>query len=204
MFHVKHPPWAERAAAVGVSLSPAQAGLLDRYHELLHERAVPLGMIAAADRELLAERHILDGLRGVPAVDRADRAVDLGSGAGIPGIPIAIALPEVAVVLAEARRNRAAFLEAAVDLLPLPNAVVHAGRAQELAAGSFDVALARAFADVAGCWAIATRLLKPTGRLLYWAGRSFSPGDVPAGIRSQVLSSSALANAGPVVIMSAL
>lgn len=166
---------------------------------ILGERAVQLGMIARSDRERMWERHVLDSLRGSPLVPTTARvAYDLGSGAGLPGIPIAIARPDLKVVLAESRRPRAAFLELVVEQLDLANVEVHAAPVSDLASGA-DACLARAFADGYNCWRIASSLLAEDGILLYWAGRGSTP--KPPGAETESFSTPGLANAGPVVIM---
>src|SRR6266545_1833873 len=99
MFHVKHEPWGP---ASGLELDAHQTDQLDRFEDLLADRAVPLGMIAAPDLSRLAERHILDAIRGAPLLPPGVGPVcDLGSGAGLPGIPVAIARPDAAVTLVE-------------------------------------------------------------------------------------------------------
>jgi 16S rRNA (guanine527-N7)-methyltransferase len=195
VFHVKHEGWPSR-------LAPEAIELLERYARLLLEEAIPRGWIARTEVQVVRERHVLDGLRGAPGIPPgARRAVDLGSGAGIPGIPIAIALPDLDVVLVESRRARAAFLELVVAELGLPRATVAAGRAEELA-GGFDVALARGFAPPGRTWAVAERLLAPDGRLLYWAGASFDlDTDLPLGAAGAVLPEPGLESEGSIVIM---
>jgi 16S rRNA (guanine527-N7)-methyltransferase len=112
MFHVKHEGLTSAAAAIGVELTPDQTARLGSYEQLLADRAVAQGMIGDADLPRLRERHVLDCLRAAAVVVDSDRsAVDLGSGAGLPGIVVAIACPALAVTLAESRRGRAAFLE---------------------------------------------------------------------------------------------
>lgn len=199
---MKHEGWQATAAALGVPVDDGAEARLIAYERLLRERAIPLGMIAADDLDRLWERHILDGLRGAPLLPvDATSAIDLGSGAGIPGVPVAIARPDLAVTLAEARRNRAAFLELVVDELGLALVSVHAGRIDDLA-GPFDVALARAFADPRQTWRAAQPLLRHGGCLAYWAGRSFDRAqDAPSEVAVRVFPTSALANAGPVAIM---
>ena len=182
------------------ALSESQREALREYEALLRTTAVPRGMISAADADRRHERHVLDGLRGVAWLQDATRICDLGSGAGLPGIPIAVAEPGLEVTLSEPRRQRAAFLELVVERLGLGNVVVHADSAQELPPGRFDVCLARGFADAAGTWDVARPLLVPTGRLLYWAGRSFEPGDAPEGVRVQV-ADAPLESGGPIAIM---
>jgi 16S rRNA (guanine527-N7)-methyltransferase len=195
VFHVKHEGWTPGR------LPPESQERLERFEGLLRTRAVPAGLIARSDAPDLRERHVLDSLRGVPLVPAAARdVVDLGSGAGLPGIPLAIALPEIRFTLVDSRRSRIAFLELILEDLPLPNVTVLAGRAEELRLRS-DVCVARGFAGPGGTWKTAERLLQPAGRLLYWAGASFDVGDVPEGARLVGLGEPALESGGPIAIM---
>ncbi|HUL84361.1 MAG TPA: 16S rRNA (guanine(527)-N(7))-methyltransferase RsmG [Actinomycetota bacterium] len=199
MFHVKHEAWARWAAPV--PLDPSLLATLHAFEELLLERAIPMGMVAPEDAPRIAERHIGDSLRAAPLLAEAERAIDLGSGAGLPGVPLAIVRPGTGFVLAERRRSRAAFLEVVADRLRLANVEVYAGVAEALTA-PFDVCLARAFANAVKAWEVARELLVDGGRLLYWAGEGFDPErDRPAGVRLELFPTSGLANGGPVVIM---
>jgi len=202
MFHVKHEGLIGAAATLGVHLDVEQAARLERYEDLLRDRAAALGMIAKGDLGRLQERHILDSIRAAPALpEGATEVVDLGSGAGLPGIPVAIARPEIHVILAESRRQRIAFLELAAAELGVGNVSVHAGRA-ETAPSPAGACLARAFRDARGSWEVAQMLLGPAGRLVYFAGSAFDPDrDLPATAAATVLPTSPLANAGPLVIM---
>lgn len=194
MFHVKHEGWPP-------GLPETAPDQLERYVELLRTYAVPRGLIAADDEDRLRERHVADGLRALPLVFEGARAVDLGSGAGLPGIPIAIGAPHAQVVLAEARRTRAAFLELAVEELHLVNTSVHAGRVEALPR-TFDFTFARGFGDARATWLAAQDLLVEGGRLVYWAGTSFDQAnDVPAEVRFDLLEEPALESRGPIVIM---
>lgn len=199
MFHVKHEGWPPTP---GTELSPSQLDLLDRYAQLLKTRGATLGLVSEADVDRISERHVADGLRGLPHLPQPCReAVDLGSGSGIPGVPVAIARPEVSVVLAEVRRSRAAFLELVADELGLSNVRVHLGRAQTLDR-RFDACLARAFASATESWAVARDLLLEGGVLLYWAGERFDAArDTPGDVQVQVTEVDPLASGGPVVIM---
>src|SRR6266511_3841554 len=95
---------------------------LESFHRLLAGRAVPQGMISAADAPRLWERHIVDSVRGAACLpERTATVVDIGSGAGLPGIPVAISRPDLSVYLVEPRARRAAFLELTVDTLKLSN-----------------------------------------------------------------------------------
>ena len=98
--------------------------------------------------------------------------------------------------------SRVAFIELAVDTLGLSNVKVFAGKVEQLA-GPYDVCLSRAFADLDGAWTIAERLLSPTGKLLFWAGRTFdAAAEAPARASISVSPAPRLADAGAVVIMS--
>jgi 16S rRNA (guanine527-N7)-methyltransferase len=201
MFHVKHQGWILDAERFGVRLTQVQLGALDSYRSLLEAVAVPRGMVATRDRDRLWERHILDGLRGVGEIPARSSVVDVGSGAGIPGVPLAVALPSARFVLIEPRRARVAFLEAVVDDLGLANVEVVLGKASSVR-DTFDVAVARALAPPAESWAIAEPLLEPGGRLVYWAGKGFRTAEVvDIGASCRLSTRSGLADEGPLVIM---
>lgn len=198
MKHEGSPGAREILSDIG--LGPVELDRLARYEKLLVEVAIPRGIISSGDRARLFERHVADALRAVPLVGLASEVIDLGSGSGVPGVPIAVALPKNRMILAETRRSRVSFLELVRDSLPLSNCEVFHGRAEE-AVGPFDVCLARAFAPPALSWQIASRLLKPAGRLLYWGGSGFDPRQAPDDVSVELATTSALANAGPIVIM---
>jgi 16S rRNA (guanine527-N7)-methyltransferase len=196
MFHVK-------LESLGL---PADAiSRLTRYEGMLRERAIPLGIVAASDRDRLVERHIRDSLRALPALPEVlAAAADLGSGAGLPGIPVAIARPDLEVALVESRARKAGFLEWAVEALGLPNArVVHA-RIEQIDE-RFAVCMARALAGAPAAWALARRLLQRDGRLLYFAGSSWSDEEATrlreAGARVQSITWGDDPEAGPIVVM---
>jgi len=203
MFHVKHEAWGRWGEVLGFPIDASMADRLERFEQLLLEKALPLGMIGRGDRGQIRERHIVDSLRAATLLGPGPgRAVDLGSGAGLPGIPLAIVRQDLTFGLAELRNRRIAFMELAVDSLGLSNVTVFAGKVEQLT-GPFDRCLSRAFAEVDRAWTIAERLLSPTGKLLFWAGRSFDVGaGIPEGARMSVSAAPGLADAGPVVIMS--
>lgn len=192
---MKHEGWTPG------ELTPSQLEGLALFEGLLLQHAVPRGMVAFSDRGHLRTRHILDSLRGVPFIPGdAHGVVDIGSGAGLPGLPIAIVLPHVEFTLSEPRQARAAFLELAVSRLGLKNTRVFPGPVQDLAAG-FDRCLARGFGDAHRTWEIAQRLLRSGGQLLYWAGGSFALEDVPSGVSAREAGEATLESGGPIVIM---
>lgn len=199
---MKHEAWGRWNELLGLDIDAEAVERLEDFEQLLLEKALPLGMIGRADRGQLRERHIVDSLRAVSFLGSPPvRIVDLGSGAGLPGIPLAIARPDLSFCLAEFRRRRVAFIELAVDSLRLTNVRIFAGKAADLT-GPFDLCLSRAFAEPARAWAIAQPLLSPEGKLLFWAGRSFdATSGTPEGAHISVSVPLSLAVGGPIVIM---
>jgi 16S rRNA (guanine527-N7)-methyltransferase len=201
MFHVK-------LEGLPVPLSEPQLAKLRQYEQLLATRAVPMGFVSSGDRARLWERHILDSLRGIRCIrPNESLVIDLGSGAGLPGIPIAVGRPGLRMVLVEPKSRRAAFLEMAVESLVLSNVEVMAtdGSALRLHA---HLCLARALAPPLRSWGLAASLLLQKGRLAYWAGRSWGLSDVEdlraAGVRSEICTRGVLAWQGPIVMMERL
>jgi 16S rRNA (guanine527-N7)-methyltransferase len=193
------------AAAIGAPIDDVAASGLITYLELLRDRAIPLGLVAASDADRLYERHLLDCLRAVREFAPGDRgAVDLGSGAGLPGVVLATVLPATSFVLLDARRRSAGFLELVADHLGLANVEVVLARAEDLDV-TVDVVTARAFGPVDRSWAAAHPLLRPGGRLIYFAGRGLrdrarqarSP-EPPSEVRTTTV----IASSAPLVIMS--
>jgi 16S rRNA (guanine527-N7)-methyltransferase len=204
MFHVKHeglPP--------APHLDEGQQARLSEFEGLLREWSPRLGLVAEGDLDSIHDRHILDSLRGAGLVGADDReANDLGSGAGLPGLVLAIACPWATFTLAEARSKRAAFLELAIETLGVDNARVHPGRVQDLRPRTSDLCLARAFAPAEGSWKAAEPLLTAGGRLLYWAGASFKLEALPPDVEATILDEPdspaqklTLERFGPLVIM---
>lgn len=190
-----------RAAGLGVDLAPEQAESLLRFQQLLLDRAIPMGLVAEGDAPRIMTRHVLDSLRAAVAVEPGDHdAYDLGSGAGLPGIVVAIARPALRVSLVESRARRVGFLEIAVERLGLGNAIPVALRVEALE-GPVDLCFARAFRSLKGSWAVASSLLRPGGRLVYFAGKREARLREAPGTLSRLLESPVLESAGPLVIM---
>ena len=199
---MKHEGWDRLSDPFGLELDGTQRGQLDAYVALLRERAIPLGFVSASDEARLKGRHVEDSLRATQLVAPTDQSsYDLGSGAGLPGIPIAVACPWLHVTLVESRRTRAAFLELAVERLGLGTRVeVFAGPVDALAE-PVSLCFARAFASPGRSWATAHPLLVAGGRLLYFAGEGFEASALSADVQIEVTASAALARSGPLVIM---
>ena len=190
-----------QAKELGVELDRSQAALLLAYEQLLVAKAVPLGAIARSDAERIRDRHILDSLRAAPFVAHEALVCDIGSGAGLPGVVAAIALPDVRVLLCERRETRVALLELVVRQLGLRNAEVVVGPVEKMSR-QVDACLARAFAPLPKAWAVARGILRPGGRLVYFAGAGAGEPQVPPGADLEaVVRTPVLERGGALVIM---
>ncbi|MDQ3958282.1 MAG: 16S rRNA (guanine(527)-N(7))-methyltransferase RsmG [Actinomycetota bacterium] len=150
--------------------------LLTAYAATVREWAPRLDLVSPRDLARFEERHVQDSLRAVPLLDRLPPGpcIDVGSGAGLPGVPLAVARPGRAWTLLEPRRRRAAFLEEVVRRLDLECAVV-ALTAEEAAAspehgGSYVLATARALAEPTAAARMLLPLVRSDGVALLFTG----------------------------------
>src|SRR6516165_7275080 len=148
---------AARSAAGAVPVTPPQAervfgpatAAAEHYARLLAGPAVARGLIGPREVPRLWERHLLNSAAVAELVPHPCSLVDLGSGAGLPGIVLALLLPDVTVTLLEPMLRRVTFLEECVHALGLANAQVCRGRAEDLAGQlAADVVTARAVAPL--------------------------------------------------------
>ena len=149
--------------ALGLTLAPeTQQRLLD-YLALIEKWNRVYNLTAIRETEKMVSHHLLDSLAAAPHL-RAGRLLDVGSGAGLPGIPLAIAYPEFQVTLLDSNHKKAAFLNQAVIELRLANAAVCAERIESWQTEErYDVIISRAFADIGEFLRIAGHLLAPGG-----------------------------------------
>ena len=138
-----------------------------RYAELLAEAGVQRGLIGPREVPRLWERHLLNCAALSSLVEDGQVVLDLGSGAGLPGLVLALQRPDVQVVLVESLQRRAQFLTECVEALGLRNTLVRRARAEELHGKlEVDVVTARAVAPVDRLAQWSLPLLHPGGRLL--------------------------------------
>ena len=149
-----------------------RVGVLRRYAERLAGDAVLRGLIGPREVPRLWERHILNCLVVAPLVSPGARLADVGSGAGLPGLVLAIARPDLEVVLIEALLRRTVFLSDVVTELAVSNVEVHRGRAEQFTGARCDVVVARAVAPLHRLLTWCLPLLRPQGELLALKGSS--------------------------------
>ncbi len=168
----------DRLAAIGASVPPDRLVIVGDYLGRLIAMNERMNLTAITDEAAAWERHALDALSLLPQLAgfaRGARLLDVGSGGGIPGIPLAIARPDLAITLIEATQKKCSFLSSVADELGLTNVTVHADRAEKLArgplAGTFDVVTARAVAKIEALVPLVAPFAKKGGLLLFIKGQ---------------------------------
>jgi 16S rRNA (guanine527-N7)-methyltransferase len=142
----------------------AGAERLASYGNLLLHWNTRLSLTAIRDEAELVERHLMEGVFAAQHHPAGTTSLDFGSGTGVPGIPIAICRENLQVALAESHRKKAAFLQETMRVVGL-KAVVHSGRAETLAPGTFDAVWMRAVEKSAAMLPLAAALVAPSGSL---------------------------------------
>ncbi len=166
----------ESAAGRELALSGAGREVIDGHVRLMLAWNAAINLSGIRDPEAVAREHVLDSLSALPLLRRAgvDELLDLGSGAGYPGLPLAAALPARRALLVESIAKKARFLSVAVQAMGLAERVsVAATRAENLALdlehrGRWRAVVARAVADLAELAELALPLLAPGGILVAW------------------------------------
>jgi 16S rRNA (guanine527-N7)-methyltransferase len=180
-------------AALGLTLPEGAEAKLLAYLTLLDKWNRVYNLTAVRDAERMVSHHLLDSLAAVPVFDeilaarphpnpppvgeganvalRAPKAIDVGSGGGLPGIPLAIARPELQVTLIDSIAKKTAFLLQAKAELGLANLQVVTGRVEDFRPETgFDIVTSRAFSDLREFVTLTRHLLKPGGRWLAMKG----------------------------------
>jgi 16S rRNA (guanine527-N7)-methyltransferase len=165
------PAISEGARTLGIELSPEQVAKLVAHLDLMDEWGQRMNLTAIRDRDQQITKHVLDSLSVLPYL-RGGRVADVGSGAGFPGIPLAIAAPAVHFALIESTGKKCRFLEHVRDTLGLENVEVVQSRAEAWKpAVRYDTVLARAVGPLADLVRYAGLLVAGDGRLLAMKGR---------------------------------
>ncbi len=171
------------ASWAGISVRPEGPALLERYVAWLQTEALPAGALGPAEAPRLWERHIADSITfaGAWRGRSPTRLLDVGSGAGLPGLPLAVLLPDVEVVLLERSGRRAALLRRAVRVLRLENAAVQQGTVDRVA-GRADAVTFRGVMAPVQAFRRAVTLLEKQGVAVVGWRRSPAVGseDVPS------------------------
>ena len=169
---------AARLEACGIPHDPALPGKLLTYHAMLMDWNARMDLTAVTDEDEMIDRHYVDSLMALKAPELlagAASLIDVGTGAGFPGLPLALALPECRVTLLDAQRKRLDFLRAVIDELGVRNVTLVHSRAEDGARlpecrEQFDVAVARAVAPLAVLAEYLLPYVKVGGKAVCWKG----------------------------------
>jgi 16S rRNA (guanine527-N7)-methyltransferase len=163
------------AQELGIALSAEQTARLDLFAEELKKWSRKINITAITDDEGIAVKHFVDSLSLLKVVRGPGRMLDIGSGAGFPGIPVKIVVPELEIVSVDAVVKKISFQKQAVRLLNLVQFTATHVRAETLNASYpefFDWIVSRAFSDIPSFVAMALPLLKSEGRIVAMKGRN--------------------------------
>jgi 16S rRNA (guanine527-N7)-methyltransferase len=162
-----------------VEAEPDSLARLELYARELASWGSRINLVGSTEPESV-RAHIAEALVGARALPRGARVVDLGSGAGLPGVPIAIARPDLEVTLVEIRERRVHFLRHVARVVPAAIRVLRQ-RIQDPPADmpAFDFALLRAVAPVERSLALGRRWVRPGGEIWVWSRERPAPGGLP-------------------------
>ena len=153
---------------LGIELTTEQNEKLLAFRDLLLKWNKTYNLTALRDPEQAISHHLLDSLAILPHVGNGP-LLDVGSGGGLPGIPLAIARPELSVSMVDTVQKKATFLQQAAIQLGLKNVTVHHARVEQLA-GHYAQISSRAFAEIGLFTSLTRHLLAPGGRWLAMKG----------------------------------
>jgi len=176
------------AAAIGAAVDDARSEQFAVHARLLIDWNRRINLTAIADPLEMALKHYVDSIAPSALIPSTARLLDIGSGAGFPGIPLKIMRPAISLTMIDARRKKVSFLKTAIRQLQLEQSVARHIRAQEMTGpqgggGRFDVIVARAFTDLVRFVQTAVPLLNRGGVLLYYAGRRPAASELAAVAR---------------------
>lgn len=157
-------------AQANINLSASvQQNLLD-YLALVQKWNKVHNLTAVRDPEEMVTLHLLDSLSVLPHI-KSKRLLDVGSGAGLPGIPLALCLPDLQVTVMDSSHKKASFMSQAKAELGITNLEVVCGRVEQYQPEQlFDIVISRAFSDLAEFMALTQHLCAPEGQWLAMKG----------------------------------
>ncbi len=162
---------AEGLAAMGVDLPATASERLEQHLHLIAKWNRVHNLTAVRETEQMVVLHLLDSLSVLPHVESARAIVDVGTGPGLPGVPIAIVRPDARVTLLDSSHKKCAFLQQAKTELGLENVEVVCDRVENWRPeGKFDAVVSRAFSDLGDFVAQAQHLVAPGGQLIAMKG----------------------------------
>ena len=185
---------AARAAEAGIPLTAEQIGQFSVYHEMLLDWNTRMNLTALTAPEDVAVKHIIDSLTAYDAAlfDGARTLIDVGTGAGLPGIPLAVYVPHLTVTLLDSLNKRVRFLTEVTAAMGLQNVRCIHARAEEAARtaehrAAYDIAVSRAVARLPVLLEYTLPFVRVGGTLLALKGRAYAEEQKEARRAAEVL-----------------
>ena len=190
--HLDESSWKARlsagAAELKVPLDDGQVDKLWRLGLLLRERNEHVNLTSIVSPEGILTLHMLDSLSIAPDLLDASTVLDVGTGGGFPGLPLAVACPQREFLLIDGTQKKIRFVNDAIEALGITNAKAVAVRAEDLDEATFDAVIVRAVGTIADVLHNAGHLVAPEGQLIAMKGRH--PADevraVPRGWKAKI------------------
>lgn len=164
----------------GVQFSDEMIGRFQEFCAILQKWNEKINLTSEKDARSILERHVFDSLQYLRWMDPSHKTLDIGSGAGFPGIPIKIIHPDLELTLLDSQRKRCSFLREATRSLKLSNVEVAEGRVesffdQETFSEQFDRVCFRGYSSFENCLTAGLPFLKPGGKIILKKGHNELP-----------------------------
>lgn len=173
------PSFRSACARLGLGITEDRFALLCRYAELLLEWNQRINLISRKDTSRILPYHVIDSLAAAQLIPDDSRCCDIGTGAGLPGIPLAIARPDIRMVLVESTRKKCLFLNHCVTALELNAVEVLSDRAESLPPLGCDIVLSRLTGPLRRTLRHLARHSHPGGSIILF--KSLSAAEEPTG-----------------------
>jgi len=157
--------WTEK---LGFKLSQEQTKQFQTYHQLLLEWNQKINLVSRKDINRFVSYHFIDSISTIPDIPLSSIVGDLGTGAGLPGIPVKIIRDDITLYLVESIKKKAYFLSEAVKTLGLTNTTILNKRAETIQDIKFNVILVRLFGKIHDVLPITSKLLSPNGKIIFY------------------------------------
>lgn len=174
MIDLKKERLVKGIAALGLSLSNQTIDSLLAYAEKLLKWNKTYNLTAITDPIDVIDDHLLDALTVLSHLGKTTRLLDVGTGGGVPGIPLAICRPNCHITLLDANSKKTAFLRQMAIELSLKNINVVTSRVENYRAEPFETIISRAFSSLSQFLTLTSPLLQPNGRWLAMKGRALA------------------------------